>query len=230
MNKNTIALTAAGLGAAAMYLLDPGRGRRRRARLGEVVVHVAHRAQATTGVTVRDVRHRLSGMAARALDRLRVEPTPPDDVLVERVRARLGRLVSHPGAIEVAAKGGTVTLKGPVFEAEFEQLMNGASAVAGVTAVENRLEPHRDAAHVSALQGRGPRTIPSNGASWPRWTPTSRLAAGAAGVTLLALSLPRRPFRGAAARIWGVELLACALLGGRQPSTGRVHAGRRVDQ
>jgi hypothetical protein len=59
------------------------------------------------------------------------------------------------GAIDVVASGGTVTLKGPVFEAEVDQLMKGVAAVAGVTTVENSLEPHRDAAHVSALQGQG---------------------------------------------------------------------------
>jgi hypothetical protein len=70
------------------------------------------------------------------------------------------------------------------------------------------------------LQGRGPHTAQEPAANWLRWTPTSRLAAGVAGVALLALSFPQRPFHRAAARIWGVELLACALLGigGRQPA------------
>jgi hypothetical protein len=211
MNKTTIALTGAGLGALTMYLMDTSRGRRRRARLREAASHLSHRTQAIAGMTARDVRHRLSGAAARTLDRLVEEEVPADDVLVERLRARLGRLVSHPGAIDVVASGGTVTLTGPVFEAEVDQLVEGVAAVAGVTAVENKLEPHHDAAHVSALQGPGPRTVPSPPATWLRWTPTARLIAAMAGLALLALSSTKHSVRGAATRITGVELIARAM-------------------
>lgn len=215
MNKMALVFTGAGLGAGIMFLFDPNRGRHRRARLGEAAVHVSHRAQSAAGMTARDVRHRMTGAAARTLDRLVVEPAPSDDVLVERVRARLGRLVSHPGAIDVAASGGAVTLTGPVFIAEVDQLMRGVAAVAGVTEIHNKLAPYRDAAHVSALQGRGPRKMESRSANWLRWTPTARLAAGVAGIALLALPWPRRPLRSAAATMWAFELIACALLGDR---------------
>jgi hypothetical protein len=216
MNKVTIALTGAGLGAAAMYLMDPSRGRRRRARLGEAASHASHRMQAIVGMTARDVRHRLSGAAAHTLDRLVEEEAPADNVLVERVRARLGRLVSHPGAIDVVASSGTVTLTGPVFEAEVDQLIEGVAAVAGVATVQNKLEPHRDAAHVSALQGPGPRVVSPPSATWLRWTPTARLIAGVAGLALLALSSPKRPVRGAATGATGVELIDRALFGARR--------------
>ena len=105
--------------------------------------------------------------------------------------------VSHQGAIDVIASDGTVTLVGQVFEAEVDQLIAGVTAVTGVTAVENKLEPHRDAAHVSALQGAGPRTLPSSSARWLRWTPTARLIAGATGIALLATSSARNSARGA---------------------------------
>jgi hypothetical protein len=199
-----------------MYLMDPSRGRRRRARLGEAASHAYHRAQDMTGMTALDVQHRLSGVAARTLDRLIEEEAPADNVVVERVRARLGRLVSHPGAIDVSASGGTVTLKGEVFEAEVDQLIKGVAEVQGVTAVENRLEPHRDAARVSALQGPGPRSIPGAPAKWFRWTPTARMIAGVAGLALVALSSPKRPVRGAATGITGVELIDRALFGARR--------------
>lgn len=213
MNKIAIALTGAGLGAGAMYVLDPSRGRRRRARLGEAAARASHRAHAVAGMTVRDVQHRLSGLAARTLDRVIEEPIPSDNVLAERVRARLGRLVSHPGAIDASASNGAVTLSGPVFEAEVEQLLTGVRGIAGVTEIENRLEPHRDATHVSALQGPGPRTVPVPPARWLRWTPTARLIAGIAGLALVTLSSPSRPLRGAATGITGVELIERALFG-----------------
>jgi len=211
MNKITTVLAGAGLGAAAMYLMDPSRGRRRRARLGEAASHVSHRTQAIAGMTARDVRHRLSGAAVHTLNRLVEEEVPADDVVVERVRARLGRLVSHPGAIDVVASGGTVTLTGPVFAAEVDQLIDGVAAVAGVTAVENKLEPRRDAAHVSALQGPGPRAVPSPPATWFRWTPTARLIAAVAGLALLALSSTKHSVGGSATRITGAELISRAV-------------------
>jgi hypothetical protein len=198
-----------------MYFADPREGRRRRARLREMSVHAAHTLNDVAGMTSRDVQHRVSGLAARALDRLVEEGAPADDVLVARVRARLGRLVSHPGAIDVTANNGTVTVSGPIFEAEVEQLLEGIAAVTGVTAIENRLEAHRDAGHVSALQGPGPREVPRMPAIWRRWSPTARLIAGVAGLALVALSSPNRPVRGAATGMAGVELLERALWGVR---------------
>jgi hypothetical protein len=93
------------------------------------------------------------------------------------------------------------------------QLLKGVRAVAGVTTIENRLEPHREAGHVSALQGPGPREVPRMPARWNRWSPTARLIAGVAGLALVALSSPKRPVRGAATGIAGVELLERALWG-----------------
>jgi hypothetical protein len=215
VNNTLVAVTGAAVGAATMYLLDPSRGRRRRARLREAAVHASHSAKAVAAMTARDAGHRVSGMAARTLARLIEAPPAADDVLAERVRAQLGRLVSHPGAIDVVASNGTVTLSGPVFEAEVEQLLKGVEAVAGVASVDDRLERHRDAAHIPALQGPGPRTVPAAPAKWLRWTPTARLVAGLAGLALVTLSSPNRPIRGAATGITGLELLERALLGRR---------------
>jgi hypothetical protein len=102
-----------------------------------------------------------------------------------------------------------------VFEAEVEQLLKRVGSVAGVMAIENRLDAHGDAGHVSALQGPGPRAVPGPTAKWLRWTPTARLIAGVVGLALVALSSPNRPVRGAATGITGVELIERALLGKR---------------
>jgi osmotically-inducible protein OsmY len=215
MNKGLVALAGLGVGAGIMYFVDPEGGRRRRARVREAAIHTTHILHDVTGMTTRDVEHRLSGLAARTLRRVIAEEAPSDEVLVARVRARLGRLVSHPGAIDVSASTGTVTLSGPIFEAEIEQLLKAVGDVAGVTAIENRLESHREAGQVSALQGRGPREVPRMPASWRRWSPTARLIAGVAGLALVALSRPNQPIRGAATGVAGVELLERALLGAR---------------
>ena len=137
MNRGMIALTSLGLGAGIMYLADPQEGRRRRARLRDAVAHTSHTLEAATSTASRDMENRLTGVAARTLASLVERPAPIDDVLAARVRARVGRLVSHPGAIEVKATAGLVALGGPVFEAEVEQLVNGVRAVPGVTQVDS---------------------------------------------------------------------------------------------
>jgi len=215
MNKALIALGGFGVGAGVMYLADPSEGRRRRARLRDFTVHVSHTVTDVAGMTSRDVEHRLTGLAARTLGSFVEETPPPDEVLAARVRARLGRLVSHPGAIEVNANHGVVKVSGPIFEAEVEQLTEGVAGLPGVSAVENRLEPHAHAEHVPALQGPGPLEISLVPASWRQWTPTMRLIAGVAGLALVALSVPNRTTRGAATGIAGLELLERAVLGAR---------------
>ena len=210
MNKLLVGLTGAGAGAALMYMADPHEGARRRARLHEAALHANRLAKAAGGMTSRDVQHRLSGVAARLLEQFVEQPEPIDDVLVERVRARLGRLVSHPGAIHVTATHGTVTLSGPIFEAELEQILKGVAGVPGVMAVENHLEAHAEAGHLPALQGAGPRRMPTVAAKWLRGTPTTRLIATAAGLALLALAMPPTRAR-AAGGAAGVELLTWAL-------------------
>jgi hypothetical protein len=166
-------------------------------------------------VTTRDVQHRLTGLAARTRGHLREAPVPEPDQLVARVRARLGRLVSHPGSLEVTTRDGVVTLAGPIFESEAAQLLAGVRAIPGVREVDDSLERHQTADHVPALQGRGPVTLPHGLDRW-RWTPSTRLLAGTAGLALIALSSPGPTVRATAARVAGLELLGHALVGLRE--------------
>jgi hypothetical protein len=198
-----------------MYLADPREGRRRRARLRDVVVHTAHTVEAAAGTASRDAEQRFVGLAARALASLIEKPVPTDEVLAARVRTRVGRLVSHPRAIDVTARSGRVTLSGPVFEAEVEQLLSGVGEVPGVTRIDNQLEPHAEAGAVPALQGPGPLRALTAPRAWFRWTPTTRVVAGAAGVALMALASRRRMVRGTAVGLAGFELLERAVRGAR---------------
>jgi hypothetical protein len=184
MNKGVIALAGLGLGAGLMYFADPQKGKGRRARLRDTAVHGSHTLKDAAGAASRDTEHRLAGIAARARAAVAHRPAPNDDVLAARVRSRLGRLVSHPGAIEVKAASGRVALTGPVFEAELNQLLHGVRAVDGVIEIENLLESHADAADIPALQGAGPLEFRALPPAWIRWTPATRVLAGAAGLAL----------------------------------------------
>src|SRR5690242_5809786 len=116
------------LGAAVMFLLDPDKGRRRRAIARDKAVSLLGDARDIVGVATRDATHRIAGLRARAR-RLVSRGEVPDDLrLIERVRARMGRLVSHPHAVQVGANNGRVTLSGPILAHEVERLLGAVRA------------------------------------------------------------------------------------------------------
>jgi hypothetical protein len=178
---------AAGVGL--MYLIDPERGRARRALARDRLRHDVHEAQVVADATVQDVANRLRGVVAEVRGRLR-DRSIGDDVLVERVRARLGRAVSHPHLTEVAARDGVVTLSGPILADEVAGLMAAAKRVRGVKHIDNRLSPHEHA-EMTALQGGHPL---HSDAVLQRWPESARMAAGIVGGALLlrAVTAPRR--------------------------------------
>lgn len=197
----------AGLGL--MYLLDPERGKRRRALLGDKLLRSADAAGDALGTTGRDLRNRTRGVFAEArslVSRSRVS----DEVLVERVRSKLGRVVTHPSSIEVDARDGRVKLSGPVLAREVEELLSCVSSVRGVDEVENRLEVHKQAGDTPGLQGGGRPPERRFELMQENWSPTARLFAGAAGGGLAAWGAKRRGAAGSALAIFGLGLLARA--------------------
>jgi uncharacterized membrane protein len=132
-----------------------------------------------------------------------------DPVLVERVRSKMGRYVAHPGAVEVSAFGGHVTLSGSIFAHEREELIEAVSSVTGVSEVFDELTVYETAEGISELQGgRDRRSSRSDGAQ-ENWAPGTRLVTGAAGTTLTLYALMRRSrFAGFVALATGVALLA----------------------
>jgi len=150
-------LAGAAIGAGIMYLLDPDRGRRRRARLRDQLVSAGHRTSDAVGATSRDVTNRARGVVAELRGRLHREQVS-DEVLRERVRVRIGSVVGHAGAIETDVSGGRVTLRGPVLGEEIDRLLRRVRGVRGVEEVVSELEVHETPGNVPALQGR-PRPI-----------------------------------------------------------------------
>jgi len=186
-------LVGGALGALAMYFLDPHEGRRRRARTRDKMVHAGKRLNEAGRVTARDTVHRARGVLATARKLFEHEEVS-DAVLVERVRAELGRAVSHPHAVEVAVDHGQVTLAGPVLSEEARPLLRCVRGVPGVKAVSDRLTVYEDAEaqHVSSLQGGHPRHGARFELLQENWTPAARLAAGTVGAGLLASSFRAR--------------------------------------
>jgi hypothetical protein len=188
------------VGAAAMYLGDPDRGRARRARTRDRLLHAQHSAQQGIGRAVRDLEHRASGLRAELGATVWGEQQVSDEKLVARVRAQLGRLVSHPHAIIVEAQDGRVRLRGPVLSSEVIPLVRRVRATRGVHEVDNQLDV-REWPDVPALQS-GPSTpqphAPPSAARKLARSPAGRLVAVVAGTSLGAAALRRGGFTGAA--------------------------------
>ncbi len=155
MSRPTDIIAGLLLGAGMMYLLDPDRGRRRRALLRDQIVSGMHRVEdlgEDLAATSRHVQNRAHGVAAEARSRFSVEDVD-DSVLEARVRSAIGRAISNPGAVEVRAEYGRVTLSGPVLAEEVDELLATVRSVRGVTEVENRLDVHDQPGDIPGLQG-----------------------------------------------------------------------------
>src|ERR1044071_2997841 len=96
----------AGLGL--MYFLDPEQGRRRRALVKDQMVHAAYRTGDAVDATSRDIANRARAAVAELRGRLNQEAVI-DDILRDRVRARVGAVVGHASSIEVEVQDGRVT-------------------------------------------------------------------------------------------------------------------------
>jgi uncharacterized membrane protein len=186
-----LGLGGLGLGAGLMYMFDPVRGRRRRALTRDQMAHAARLLKRATGMTSRDLSHRAHGILAEGSHLLRREEVS-DDVIAARVRARIGRSVSHPHAISVTVNDGHVTLSGPVLAHEAHRLFSGVSSTHGVNGVENLLTVHTETEGLSSLQGGRPRTGDRFALMQTHWSPTARLFAGLAGGALMTNCLARR--------------------------------------
>jgi osmotically-inducible protein OsmY len=208
-------------GAGLMYFLDPRRGTARRADVKQRAASMARSAGQFVEAGARDLEHRARGLVHEA--KARVRPDRPDEeILAERVRARLGRLCSHPRAIQVSVReGGFVELKGPVLEAEAERVVQGIRHVRGVREVDDDLRRSATA----ALQGGSARPPgPKPELLHETWAPGTRLAAGAAGLFLVGKALLGEGILRPAWGLAGAALLARA--GANAPVRRVVAEGR----
>lgn len=135
-------LVGLGLGAGLMYLMDPERGQRRRAMLRDQALHYRLEGAGVARKRSRHLRNRAKGLLAEMRRDRRAEVS--DDLLVARVRSKMGLVVSRPRAIEVTADRGRVLLSGPIAVDEVDRLLQTVSNVPGVEIVENWLEEFED--------------------------------------------------------------------------------------
>jgi hypothetical protein len=196
MNNALRTIACAGLAAGATYYFDPLLGKRRRSLLRDQWIRASTRSVHAARVVGRDSSNRLQGRLAQMRSGF-AGRYQDDEALVARIRSKLGRLVSHPSAIEVAVHDGSVTLSGPILAREVDRLINGIRSMPEAPRVESQLEVHREPGNVSALQGGRRRR---DAAFWQSqyWSPAAQaaacLAATAFAATALTLFGPRRWF------------------------------------
>jgi uncharacterized membrane protein len=191
MNRSLSLLSGIGLGTGLMYYFDPDLGRRRRAQVRDQMVHLLNQLDDAVGVLSRDLTHRAEGLGAEAASLL-ASQHPSDKVLADRVRSKLGRMVSHPRALEVSVRDGRVTLSGPILAHEVGRLLHSIRAVPGVTDVENQLEVHQHPGDLPALQGGRERPGERFELMQTNWAAAARLLVGAAGGALVAYGATRK--------------------------------------
>jgi uncharacterized membrane protein len=218
----------AGLGAGtlAAWLLDPQVGRRRRAMVRDKAVRSVHGLEDAVDKGVRDLSHRAKGRVAEARGRF-TERGGDDVILRERVRAELGRWVSHPHAIQVECLEGKVILSGPILEREVETLLGEVCHVRGVKDVENQLVPHASPEGIPSLQGGSRPVGRRNELMQENWSPSTRLLGGVGGAALVAMGLGSRGALGLPAALAGGLLLGRSILNVPVKRVVGIGAGRR---
>ena len=174
-----------GVGMLAGYLLDPDRGRRRRAMVGNKVSSAARSLPRAVRVTAKDLSNRARGAWAEAT-RLFSSDDASDQVVEARVRSKIGRVVSHPQAIHVTARGGHITLDGIVLSREVPELVKCVMGVPGVKTVDCQMREYNSAEGIPSLQG-GSKREASGEFMQENWSPAARITAGAAGTAALAV-------------------------------------------
>jgi hypothetical protein len=180
-----------GTGAALAYIFDPNRGARRRALARDQMIRAARKTRDGVDATMRDVTNRTRGIAAAARGRLSSQEID-NERLVERVRSKLGRVCSHPRAIDVIAGEGAVTLNGPILSHEIDRVLATIAAVPGVHHIVNQLEPHESSDGVPSLQGRGRIAGPSLDILQRNWAPATQALVAAAGIAATGAFLATR--------------------------------------
>jgi uncharacterized membrane protein len=216
------------IGAGLMYFLDPALGRRRRAIARDKTISLSRGLAHAADDLRQDVRNRARGLAAETRAALHYQPVPPGQ-LVERVRSRLGRVVSHPAAIDVRADAeGTVMLSGAIFQDEIPGLLRAVQGVPSVRRIENHLEPHSPETTHPALLG-GPRRLPAQlDILQSHWSPTTRLLSGVTGAYVTAEGTRHTGIIGLLLKLTGIALLIRTLTNLDLPHLLGLGVGRRA--
>jgi uncharacterized membrane protein len=187
---------------AAAYFLDCQHGSERRARFARNAERLASAAVDGVSLGFRDTGHRLVGKARHVWLTARRDQVD-DRILAERIRSRMGRILTHPHKVQVVCDKGVVTLWGEAPQDEVLDLTQAVAAIAGVKEVLDHLEVHESpippAREEDAL-------VKARHAIRLNWSPWQRLLASVAGAAISAYGWRRKDKLGTALSLIGSGL------------------------
>ena len=152
------------------------------------LVRASHVTRDALDTTSHDLANRTRGIVAATRARWH-DVDVSDEVLLERVRAKLGRVSSHPRAIDVAVDNGHVTMRGSALADEARTIISKIERVRGVRSVTNELDLHATAENIPSLQGEGRVAGSSLDFLQPTWAPATRALVAAAGLAATGLMM-----------------------------------------
>ncbi len=133
-----VVMMGIGLGAGLMYILDPDRGRTRRALIRDKTGSVIRKTGEQLGGTAENLGNHAKGVVAEAAGVIRRSPIT-DQELIERARAKVSELIQNAGNIQVTAANGRITLSGPVLASQVQNIVEQVARMPGVKRVQNHL-------------------------------------------------------------------------------------------
>jgi uncharacterized membrane protein/CBS domain-containing protein len=225
MKRSITLLGAFGVGAGLMYLLDPDKGKRRRALTRDWAMHVTKAAERQARKMAHDLGNRSNGTLSEFRSVFTRHEEVSDERLGSRVRAALGRFTSHPHAINTSVEDGWVIVSGPILEDEADVLLKNLSRIKGVKTIEDRLERHSADEKVAALQN-GKKKNTQN----LHWSPFTRLLATTAGAGITVFAVRKGGVLGQAAATVGMGLLTRGITDTSLKSLAKGNGGFRIQK
>lgn len=144
-------LLGASVGAGLTLLIEPRGGSRRRSLIRDQFVHAGRVVLDQANKRGRDMIQRARGSAYEM--RHRGEEVE-DATLIERVRAQIGHVVSHPGSLEVETRDGRVSIRGPVLHGEKDRILDRLNKTRGVKQCDvSGIHEHESGNDIPGLQG-----------------------------------------------------------------------------
>lgn len=207
MRKRASIITVTGVGAGLMYFLDSQRGKDRRSEVKEKVINTLNKSSAAADKVSTDLAKQLLQMRTKLRSTLRRAPIN-DDVLKNRLQAKLKRFLNDSGMVDVTTEGGHVQLRGAVRAQDVNRILRRIFFTRGIASVENQLEVTGE--RHAKVPGREAAQFLKKQLLEKNWSAKTRLVMGAVGGVAGVYGLQRQGLMNKALGAAGLVMLARA--------------------